>query len=274
MNSSVYHERIEDSLLQIKRKIDLNSKLCSQQQGNTCGDHTAINLFMTSMLGVVPLLNSGSNGITSEHLREFTDAIRTLAPDYSANKVLEFIKSPRGIGKGLVSPISIAVSEIEQITIDMILELKKMVERATSVLVNEAQKEIIDMNVITDNTPADSMKKEKERIIEIVTKLSDIFKGKYKLTQKIDAIDKPVLGVLAKLIANDICSEIDHYYLRNEKSPEALSEQEKTFNSYKNWKESPELAKQKQVRGVALLDKFKNEKLLAIDNVPEKFKKD
>lgn len=85
MNSTHYSSRIDKSLREYTRVDETthtriiakpNHLACSQQKGNTCGDHTVINLFMGSMYGEQPIINADSaESKTSKDLRKFTDAI-------------------------------------------------------------------------------------------------------------------------------------------------------------------------------------------------------
>ncbi len=79
MNSDAYARRIDHSLqvfTEEDKLIEANHLLCSQQRGNTCGDHTVLNLFMAAMLKEQPVINGvGAHSRTSSDLRQLTDQI-------------------------------------------------------------------------------------------------------------------------------------------------------------------------------------------------------
>lgn len=75
LNCNAYYSQIVDCVIELSNYLDLwiTQRACSQQKGNTCGDHTVLNLIGVSLYSTLPSINELASKITSSTLRIFTN---------------------------------------------------------------------------------------------------------------------------------------------------------------------------------------------------------
>lgn len=78
MNGTSCYNEILDSTYKLMETLGakLNKQLCSQQKGNTCGEHTACNLIGIGLYDILPVINQEAFSTTTSYtLRTFTNLI-------------------------------------------------------------------------------------------------------------------------------------------------------------------------------------------------------
>ena len=270
--------RVDDSLQKLvdeKYIAGARHLPCSRQHGNTCGDHTVMNLFGMGMLGIIPIINDcadhDAEGITSTSLRAFTDLV---LEDTGEQRPVTAIRLPlQEAARTLLArarahalPSAVATVDTDMLKSSQLTALESLIVEKVNKLaafhidspdmqwttycvnaaVNAAKSEtditqcLIDFEEHYDGSSQPIVYNE---IKQIAQTLKEIFAGVLndetrEIFKHISSEDCVAYGSLAQCIARDRCVQIEHDALRQGKSLDALNEQIDTFKRYEKAKAS------------------------------------
>ncbi len=213
LNSDSYTTRIEHSLHSISSHSELKHRHCSQQTGNTCGDHTTINLFVSGMMNTVPMINEAKTTLTSQQLRDITNDTTDLID--KAKTILHSINisvQPTLTTEGI--DLSVTYIKMANKVYDLINEFHALIPEATTNMIQQAICKAKAAPTMPKATFL-SVKKQKDIFDNLVT----LFKAKEFRDEA------PSYSALFILIAQDYCAEIEYQQgLKSKKTQAEVSE--------------------------------------------------
>lgn len=241
MNDGYYYKNAKKSLEFVSNYGLLDDSAigkvqCSQQMGNTCGDHTIFNLFVSSIIKP-RLLNPNS----SEDLRALTNAVGK-----NPGVILNATKA-NALATTFIDTLSNTMQEAELLDLkelsssfEMAIELMtdsifakhegNAFELLNAALSGKGYKSVLDE---LEHSEDDKVKEQ----LKLVDQLEKIMRGEAlpddKAFKNITPINYPIYGTLAQCLVREICVENDSLKARqvkNQSDSKSAARQFQLFN--------------------------------------------
>ena len=203
INSAYYTRRIEHSLHKIRSISLLKSHYCSQQKGNTCGDHTTVNLFVAGVMNTLPVINNPQSTITSAHLRRITDDQTNDISD--AARILNAVAYPHASNPEPTDVIK-TCNDFVNTVYDAIHALHALDRETTTRIVHHAIAKASLHTTTFEDEQVPLLSEKQQPIFDELTRL---------FSEGIHGDNDPIpYCALAILVAKDYCAEIESQRLR------------------------------------------------------------
>lgn len=212
LNSNAYFERVTRSLQLISNLIHLEKAPCSQQIGNTCGDHDVYNLFISGIMGITPIVN-GIGAVNSNELRKLADCKDNRKASEFATTIIENVKqldknTPDELAQ--IRKANDAIAEIGHYVCNLIHQLERLDISKVTAIVHSAASVQAHKNKYLSVEMNQSQR-------ELFQELTTLFQGGHHIFAKCDLPQELHIpyGLYAENFALETCVGIEQQIILN-----------------------------------------------------------